>query len=197
MTGFTVRPLTSDNWDDLVDVFGGGAGKGDCGRCWCMYWRLPRTNFETLIGDKNKALFKKRVLKGPPPGLVGYDQAGTPAGWVQVTPRPDTPGWNAPGKLTAPLEPNDADDASIWGISCFVVRAGHRRRGYLSALLGAAIEWAKENGATALDACPVDAAERRPASALYHGLAPAFREHGFKELARRRPDRPLMRLRLT
>ena len=59
-----------------------------------------------------------------------------------------------------------------------------------------AIDWARENGARAVDACPVDTRERRPASGLYHGLAPAFRQRGFVELARRRPDRPLMRLEL-
>jgi GNAT superfamily N-acetyltransferase len=197
MTRLLVYPLSPKRWEDLVLVFGGGDGKGDCGRCWCMYWRLPKANFVDLLGKKNKKLFNQLVAAGPPPGLIGYDETGAPVGWVQVTPRPDTPAWNAPGRLTAPLEPDDADNERIWGISCFVVRAGHRRHGYFSGLLDAAIGWARENGATALDACPVDAKERRPASALYHGLAPAFRERGFKELARRRPDRPLMRLVLT
>ena len=97
-------------------------------------------------------------------------------------------------RLTAPLDPDDASDPSIWGISCFVVRAGFRRRGHFTGLLDAAINWAQENGAQALDACPVDAKERRPASGLYHGLAAAFRQRGFEELTRRRADRPLMRL---
>ena len=74
------------------------------------------------------------------------------------------------------------------------MRAGFRRRGYFDGLLDSAIDWAKENGARALDACPVDTQERRPASGLYHGLASAFRKRGFVELTRRRPDRPLMRL---
>lgn len=197
MAEFTAHALTPAHWEDLVTVFGGGDGKGDCGRCWCMWWRLPRPNVVERLGKENKALFKKRVEAGPPPGLVGYDEARAAVGWVQVGPRADVSNWNASRRITAPLNPEDASDPRVWGISCFVVRAGFRRRGHFTGLLNAAIDWAQENGARALDACPVDTQERRPASGLYHGLASAFRNRGFVELARRRPDRPLMRLELT
>ncbi|MDH3337090.1 MAG: GNAT family N-acetyltransferase [Gammaproteobacteria bacterium] len=197
MSKVVAYPLTPECWEDIVTVFGGGDGKGDCGRCWCMWWRLPRPDFEEGLGKKNMALFKKHVEAGASPGLIAYNDATAPIGWVQVGPRTDVPNWNAPRRLTAPLDPEDASNPKVWGISCFVVRAGFRRRGYFTGLLDAAIDWAKRNGAQALDACPVDTQERRPASGLYHGVASAFRKRGFMELARRRPDRPLMRLELT
>ena len=162
-----------------------------------MWWRLPRRDFEEGLGKKNKALFRERVEAGPPPGLIAFDDTGVPVGWVQVGPRGDVPNWNVPQRLTAPLDPDEASSPGVWGISCFVVRVGFRRRGCFAALLDASIDWAKENGARALDACPVDTCERRPASGLYHGLASAFRKRGFVELTRRRPDRPLMRLEFT
>lgn len=193
MIEHTTYPLTLERWDDLVTVFGGGDGKGECGRCWCMWWRLPRRGIGEGLGKGNKAQFRARVNAGPPPGLVGYDD-GEPVGWVQVGPRADVPEWNGARRLTAPLDPDDARDPKVWAISCFVVRAGYRRRGHFTELLDAAIDWARENDARALDACPVDTDERRPASALYHGLASAFRKRGFVEKERRRPDRPLMRL---
>jgi len=196
MAGFTAHPLTPDRFGDLVTVFGGGNGKGDCGRCWCMWWRLPRPDVTASLGAENKALFRDRVRAGPPPGLLGYDDSGQAVGWIQVGPRADVPNWNQPRRLTAPLDANDAHDPAVWAVSCFVVRAGHRRKGYSRKLLDAAIDWARRNDARALDACPVDTRERRPASGLYHGLAAAFRERGFAELARRRPDRPFMRLEL-
>ncbi|MEZ5869164.1 MAG: hypothetical protein R3D46_12300 [Defluviimonas denitrificans] len=34
------------------------------------------------------------------------------------------------------------------------------------------------------------------APSLYHGIAAPFRARGFAEIARRRPERPLLRLRL-
>ncbi len=195
MADFATYPLVPERWDDLVTVFGGGDGKGDCGRCWCMWWRLPRPSVVAGLGKQNKALFKERVDAGPAPGLIGYDDTTAPVGWVQVGSRTDVPNWNTARRLSAPLDPKDADDPAVWAISCFVVRAGHRRRGYFGQLLDAAIDWARENGARVLDACPVDTRDRRPASGLYHGLAPAFRQRGFVEQARRRPDRPLVRLR--
>jgi predicted GNAT family acetyltransferase len=82
----------------------------------------------------------------------------------------------------------------VWGISCFVTRSGCRRQGIATALLAGATLWARENGARVLDACPVDADGKRPPTALYHGVASTFRAAGFREVVRRRRDRPLMRL---
>lgn len=193
MSGLVARPLTPDRWDDLVAVFGGGDGKGDCGRCWCMWWRLPRQG--PGLGDRAtlKAAFHARVAAGPPPGLVGYDGDGTPVGWVQVGPRADVPEWNGAGRITAPLDAAEADDPGLWGVSCFVVRTGHRRSGHAGALLDAAIAHAAASGAHTLDACPVEPGGKAAAAALYHGTATTFRARGFAEIARRRPNRPLMR----
>jgi GNAT superfamily N-acetyltransferase len=184
-------PLTPERWTDLETVFGGG--RGDCGRCWCMYWRLPRRNFETSLGDGARRLFRLRVDAGPPPGLLAYRSDG-PVGWVQVGPRADVPEWNGARRLTAPTTDAPADDPRVWGISCFVTRSGCRRQGIATALLAGATLWARENGARVLDACPVDTDHKRPPTALYHGIASTFRAAGFREVARRRPDRPLMRL---
>ena len=98
--GISTAPLTPDRWADLEKVFGGG--RGDCGRCWCMYWRLPRRDFEASLGDKARRLFRARVEAGPPPGLVAY-RDGDPVGWVQVGPRADVPQWNGARRLTAPM----------------------------------------------------------------------------------------------
>ena len=78
MVESNAHPLTPERWDDLVTVFGGNDGTGECGRCWCMWWRLPRRGIGEGLGKGNKALFKRRVDVGPPPGLVGYDEAGKP-----------------------------------------------------------------------------------------------------------------------
>jgi hypothetical protein len=60
-------------------------------------------------------------------------------------------------------------------------------------LLTGAADWARKNGARVLDACPADATANR-LSFFDHRLASTFRRAGFHEVARRRPDRPLMRL---
>lgn len=131
---------------------------------------------------------------GPPPGLLAY--AGVePVGWAQVGPRADAPNWNGRRRLSAPLEESEADDPSIWAVSCFVVRREWRGKGVARALVAAAARWAKENGARCLDACPVETGEKRkPAVSIFHGTAAMFRRAGFREIARRRADRPLLRL---
>lgn len=160
-----------------------------------MYWRMPRRDFEAATGAGTRRLFRARVGTGPPPGLLGY-RDGEPVGWIQVTPRADVPGWNGARRLTAPLADAPPDDPAVWGISCFVTKAGCRRQGIARALLAGAVDWARRNGARVLEACPVETDADRPPISLYHGIASTFRGFGFREVARRRPDRPLMRLEL-
>jgi ribosomal protein S18 acetylase RimI-like enzyme len=189
---FAAHPLSPARWRDLEVVF--GDGKGVCSMCWCMYWRLPRKEFEASLRRRNKALFRARVEQGPPPGLLGYC-AGESSGWVQVGPRADTPQWNGARRVSAPLDDAAAADARVWGVSCFAVKAGARGEGIANRLLDAAISWARKKGARALEACPVDTEGfKRPRISLYHGVASSFARAGFVEVARRRSDRPLMRL---
>lgn len=188
------EPLTMSRWGDIETVM--GSGSGVCSQCWCMYWRLPRKQFEASLGDENRRQFKARVEAGPPPGLIAYED-GEPVGWVQVGPRADVPNWNGSRRLSGATEDAPADDPGVWGISCFVTKAGCRGRGIARGMLEAAIDWARDNGATVLDACPVETADKRQPISLYHGVASSFRRAGFGEVARRRADRPLMRLILS
>jgi hypothetical protein len=48
-------------------------------------------------------------------------------------------------------------------------------------------------GAPALEAYPVDKAMPAHTRDLFPGLASAFAEYGFQVVARRKPDRPVMR----
>jgi GNAT superfamily N-acetyltransferase len=189
----TIAPLAISRWDDIVVVF--GRGRGICSQCWCMYWRLPRAQFEAGLRLPNRRRFRARVKKGPPPGLLAYLD-GDPVGWVQVGPRSDVPNWNGARRLTAPMPDAPADDPRVWAVSCFATKAGCRGRGVSTALLKGAIDWARSKGARVLEACPVDTSSKRPSISLYHGVASTFERAGFRELRRRRPDRPLMRLEL-
>lgn len=190
---FAVVPLTPERWEDLVLVF--GKNRGIQCQCWCMYWRLPRAEFDKAQGAKARKLFHSRVDAGPPPGLLAYVD-GEPAGWIQVGPRADVPNWNGPRRVSAPTDECAAGDPAVWAVSCFVTRVGWRRRGISTALLSAAVEFARNGGAQVLEACPVDTEVKRNPISLYHGVASSFRRAGFTEVARRREDRPLMRLAL-
>lgn len=48
------------------------------------------------------------------------------------------------------------DDVDVWNIICVVIRAGHRRKGHTARLLEAAVAFARDLGAPAVEAYPVD-----------------------------------------
>jgi len=90
------------------------------------------------------------------------------------------------------------EDPGAWWVTCFAVDSRHRRSGVGSALLKAAVEFAREHGATAVEGHPVDVTNLRAArvggSAIYTGTVAMFSAAGFAEVARTYPTRPVMRL---
>jgi GNAT superfamily N-acetyltransferase len=93
-----------------------------------------------------------------------------------------------------------ADDDGAWWVTCFKVDSRQRRTGIGAALLRAAVEYAREHGATAVEGHPVDVAVLKAArvsgSAVYTGTVAMFTAAGFIEVARTYPTRPVMRLEL-
>jgi GNAT superfamily N-acetyltransferase len=177
-----VHPLTPALWPEFEDLFG---PTGACGGCWCMYWRIGSA-YQKTPRETNKANFRTVVRLGPPPGLLAFDGA-LAVGWCQLTPREVLPAL-ARSRLLAPV-----DDKSVWSISCFYVRKGYRNQGVTAALISAAIKVAKRAKAVALEAYPVDTAEKKSTTSIYTGKASTFRRAGFKVVARRVPHRPMMR----
>ncbi len=187
------KPLTPARWDDFCAVMGPSGGYYGC---WCMYWREPRADF---IGPARKTMKKRMraiVEKGPPPGIIAY-RGKEPVGWAQVGPRPSTPNWNGARRLSAPINADDANDLKIWAINCFVVPRAQRGAGVATALVAGALDYARRQGAKALDACPVEISGKANPVSIYHGVASTFARAGFREIARRRDDRPLMRFDLS
>ena len=177
----SIRPFTPDLWPQFEELFGAnGAYSG----CWCMWWRIKRSEFKS--GDANKAAFKKIVRKGPPPGLLAFE-GDVAVGWCQLTPRADLPTLDRSPMLVA------VDDVPVWSVSCFYVKKGHRGKGVMRALLDAALVEAKRAGAPALEAYPWDTKEKKGAATVHTGIASTFARAGFKTVARRAVHRPVMR----
>jgi hypothetical protein len=63
----------------------------------------------------------------------------------------------------------------------------------MGALIEAAIAMATTAGAPVLEAYPVDTAVPGHTRNLFPGTVSAFARHGFQVVARRQPDRPVMR----
>ncbi len=178
-----VRPLTPELWPALEHLFG---KKGASNGCWCMYWRIGRAYAERPR-EENRREFQAVVESGPPPGLLAME-GEVAMGWCQVTLRRDIP-YVETKRFFAP-----PDEAPVWAISCFYVRAKGRRQGVAKALIEAAVAYARQAGAPALEAYPVDVAQPKATSNAFTGVASSFVKAGFREVARRAPSRPLMRL---
>jgi GNAT superfamily N-acetyltransferase len=88
------------------------------------------------------------------------------------------------------------DDEPVWSVICFVIPAEHRGQGVASALLKGAVAWAKAQGVTLLEAYPMDKPGRAADDSMWFGAKSMYDRAGFEEVARRKPQRPVVRLRL-
>ncbi len=190
-----VRPVTADRWSDLVAVF--GRRGEDPSWCWCQLFLRSETARPAAseAGPDNRDALRQEITRAAvPPGLIAYvdDQ---PAGWTRVGPRAAFPGVQG-NKALARVLTDEFD--GVWWVTCFAVDRRYRRSGVGQALLNAAVEFARQHGATAVEGHPVDVvglkAGRAAPSALYTGTKAMFAAGGFVEVARTHPTRPVMRL---
>ncbi len=178
------RTLTAQRWHDLETLFG---ERGACGGCWCMWWKLKRSQFVQGKGKGNKKAFKKSIEKGEIPGLIAYAD-GEPVGWCAVAPREQYPTLERSRVLKR------VDEAPVWSVVCFFVAKPFRGRGVTKHLLRAVVEYARKSGAKIVEGYPIEPKKgHMPDVFVYTGLASAFRSAGFVEVARRSPTRPVMR----
>ena len=188
----TVRPLMPARWSDLEAVFN-AKGCSVARGCWCMYYRRSGSRGPLPAGithaQANRAELKTLVDSGTAPGLIGY-QGKVPVGWVSLGPRGDY------AKLKRSPVMKAVDDQPVWSIVCFVVASRYRRQGVAQALLDEAIIYARKRGVALLEAYPVDKPGRSKDDSMWFGAKSMYDAAGFEEVARRRPQRPIVRIRL-
>jgi GNAT superfamily N-acetyltransferase len=186
MMELTVFPVTSDRWPDLEKLFG---ANGAYAGCWCMWWRVRRSEFEHSTREERKAGLKALVDSEQAPGVLAYVE-GQPVAWVSVAPR----------ETYASLERSRTlrriDEEPVWSIVCFFVAKPWRRKGLMVDLLRGVADYAAAQGATIVEGYPSDPPEGEEVQGGvtgFMGMASAFRKAGFVEVARPSPKRPIMR----
>jgi GNAT superfamily N-acetyltransferase len=155
-----------------------------------MFYRRSGMGYSSLGGSgakANRADLKALVDAGRSPGLIAY-RGNVALGWISLGPRDEF----AKLKRSPVMKP--VDDEPVWSIVCFVVPAANRGQGVARALLQGAIAYAREHGATLLEAYPVDKADRSKDDAMWFGAMSMYDHAGFREVARRKPARPVVRL---
>jgi GNAT superfamily N-acetyltransferase len=178
-SAFTFRPLKTSDWTHIEALFG---ETGACGGCWCMYWRVPSTGryWAEHKGAPNRRSFRKLVEAGRAAGILAFE-GRTPVGWCSLGPRADFAYLARARKLPPP------PDGDCWSVTCFFIKAGYRRSGVAGKLLDAAINFARRNGASALEGYPSvpKAAGEKIADAFAHtGVPKLFEAAGFEMTAK-------------
>lgn len=179
-----ILPLTPDRLPDLAGLFGQG---GDPKWCWCSFYRVRGVDFRTATAKGNRAVLERATAttarQGRAPGLIAY-RDGEAIGWMSLGPRDDYERLQH-SKVLAPI-----DDRPVWSIVCFVVARHARGQGVARALLDAAIAYARDHGATLLEAYPADTEGGRiPAANAFKGTVSMFEQAGFEVVERRQANR--------
>ena len=187
----SLHPLTPGRWADLEALFL-ARGCSVARNCWCMYYRRSgaRSMIEEMTRrEANRRDLRKLAGRDPPAGLIGY-RGDVPVGWISLGPRA---GYK---RLERSIVMKPVDDAAVWSIICFVVPSEYRHEGVARELLDGAIAYARKRRVKLLEAYPVDKPGRVADQELWFGTKSMFDAAGFREVARRKPARPVMRLAL-
>jgi GNAT superfamily N-acetyltransferase len=186
MDGIEIVKATPDRWDELARLL---ASCGDARGCWCGFWYLSHREYKAGWGEGNRRFLQALVAAGAEPGVLAR-RDGRAIGWCGVAPRARQ-GRLARSRVLAPV-----DDAPVWSITCLVVAKDCRRQGLMRPLIAGAVAHARDRGARIIEAYPIDPQRRMSSSELYTGTLAGFLDHGFREVARRSPQRPIVRLEL-
>jgi GNAT superfamily N-acetyltransferase len=178
------HPLTPDRWSDLESLFG---KHGAYGGCWCMWWRLKRSEFEKNQGNSNRLMMKNIVESGSIPGIIAYN-AQKPVGWCSVAPRDEF------GSLNRSRVLKKLDERPVWSVVCFFILRHSQRNGIAQNLIQAAINYVKSQGGQIIEAYPtVPRSKQVPPWSSFMGFPAMFEKAGFSVEARPSESKIVMR----
>ena len=185
-----VRPATA--FEDVATIL--GPKRPDANVCWCLSYRIPSRENLSLRGQARAEKVAELMEQGPV-GVLAYD-GDTVVGWAAVARRAET------SFARSRLIPH-VDDLDVWAVWCIRVRAGYRGNGISHPLLLGAVDFARSQGAPAIEGYPVDNKGKKvDLTMAYVGTRGLFEKAGFHKAADTSSvisgfPRVLMRLNLT
>ncbi len=190
----TVVPANEVSWDDLAAIFGTADYPS---RCQCQRFKVRGWIWRDSTQEERTAMLRAQTACDDPEspttsGLVAYLD-GEPVGWCAVEPR------NAYANLgRTPWTGRDEnrDDPTVWAVSCFVVRKGYRGRGLTYPLARAAIDFARDRGARALEgyAMITEPGKEITWGELHVGALGVYEDAGMTAVSRPSKRRVVMRI---
>ncbi len=191
----SIVPANAASCEELRTIFG---HRGPASRCQCQRYKLrPREAFASFPVEERAHRLRQQTDCGHPEadrtsGLVAYldDQ---PVGWCAVEPRPAFEGLVRNARVPWEGREEDRADEGVWAVTCLFTRAGFRRRGVSRALARAAVDFARERGARAIEGYPMITKDVI-AEELHVGMEGVFARAGFAEVSRPTLRRVVMRI---
>jgi GNAT superfamily N-acetyltransferase len=197
-TPVEIVPANQASWDDIQAVLG---TRGDPSRCQCQRYKMQPRESWASVGREELAFRLRAQTECDHPhsattsGLVAYLD-GEPVGWCAVEPRTAYPRLLLRTRVPWEGRNEDKADDSVWAVTCFVTRPGFRRCGVSRALARAAVEFASNRGARALEGYPMidEPAQGWLLNELHVGSRSVFADAGFTEVGRPTVRRVVMRI---
>jgi GNAT superfamily N-acetyltransferase len=193
----SVVPANEASWEDIQAVLG---TRGEPSSCQCQRYKMQPGESWASVGAMGLASRLRTQTGGPAEsgttsGLVAYLD-GEPAGWCAVEPRTAYPRLLLKTRVPWASRSEDKTDDSVWAVTCFVTRVGFRRRGISRALARAAVDFAREQGARALEGYPMitQPGQEVMAVELHVGSRSIFAAAGFTEVTHPTLRRVVMRI---
>lgn len=166
-----VRPATE--FEDVKTLV--GPKRPDANVCWCLSYRLSSKENRELRGAARGEKVRELIRRGPI-GVLAYED-GEPVGWAAVAPRAET-------SFARNRKIPRVDDLDVWSVWCIRVRPGFRKLGISHHLLHGAVEFARDQGAPAIEGYPVDnRGEKVDLTMAYVGTRALFERAGFTKAA--------------
>ena len=190
-----VVPANEASYEDLQTIFG---ARGQGSRCQCQRYKLqPGESFASFPVEERAHRLRQQTDCGHPKsnttsGLVAYLD-GDPVGWCAVEPRPEYVHLVRHNRVPWEGRSEDRSDPGVWALTCLFTRAGFRRRGVSRALALAAVEFARERGARAIEGYPMTTTKVIEEE-LHVGTCGTFAAAGFAEVSRPTLRRMVMRI---
>jgi GNAT superfamily N-acetyltransferase len=191
----SVVPANEVGWEDIATVFG---TRGSAQRCWCQRYKLaPRESFGGFPAEERADRLRRQTVCGHPEsgttsGLVAYLDS-EPVGWCAVEPRPAYTGLVRNNRVPWEGRSEDKADETVWAVTCLFTRAGFRKRGVSRALARAAVDFARERGARAIEGYPMTS-KNAILEELHVGTEAVFAGAGFAEVSRPTLRRAVVRI---
>jgi GNAT superfamily N-acetyltransferase len=176
-----IRPLSPARVTDVRTVLSGTFGT----HCWDLFFRFTKEQAHAagIVAERTPApeARRKEILaklarrKRGSAGLVAYAD-GEPIGYISLGPRSDFP--EVDRSRGTPV----VDEVPVWVIPCITVRKGHRGKGVAIAMIRAAVAYAREKGAPAVEGYARLDGKRVHDGSAHMGTESMYRRAGFKRI---------------